>query len=176
MDCTIADPLLQTPAIHIWIIYNCFGLQVGFEHTRAYTHFNSLQCLFYGFWCHTHNSQIYSPVTYYVTILMELSVWLQLLETPSSQGFIWPAKLSLNSASFQHWRSFSLSICKETLLFVLFGTPMHKSMQQKPAHWNLHYCTEMYIYNLVWKEITHGRRIIPTRFTTLGIARLFRPF
>lgn len=127
MDCTIADPLSQTPAIHNLIIYNCFGLQVGFEHTRVYfMHFNSLQCFFYGFWCHTHNSQIYFPVTYYVTILMGLSVWLQLLEIPSSQGFIWPAKLSLNSASFEHWRSFSLSICKETLLFVLFGTPMHK--------------------------------------------------
>ncbi len=36
VDCTIADPLLQTPAIHIWIIYYCFGLQVGFEHTHVH--------------------------------------------------------------------------------------------------------------------------------------------
>ncbi len=37
-DCTIADPLLQTPAIHNWIIYNCFGLQVGFEHIHVHKH------------------------------------------------------------------------------------------------------------------------------------------
>lgn len=96
-----------------------------------------------------------------------------------SQGFIWPAMLSLNSDSFQHWRSFSLSICKETLLTILdhqcikeYATEMSQvrksALKSALLHWNAIFTIWPERRFYTWKKENSYKE--HTRFTTLGLA------
>lgn len=132
--------------------------------------FNSLQCFFYGFWIHTHTSQIYlTMLPFSCDFLSGCSFWKHLF-----------SRFHLTSnAQSEHWRSFSFSVCKETLLkeldhqcikeYAAETSQVSKSaLKSTPLHWKAVFTIWPERRFDTWKKDNSYTE--QTQFTTLGLA------